>query len=178
MALDPSLLRDALARTVRPVSAEQAVAEFGGGARGRSALAQELAGTSDKKSRAYKTAMRNLQRYAASQGKQRRTMGAKLRPRITRAVQIKRAAARLKGPITVKWIAPTLVVSADPERSRPDFSVTLSDEQLDDVREHLASGDDQEAIDVLAAESMAVYLEDEIPIGEITSALRIEITRG
>jgi hypothetical protein len=39
---------------------------------GTSGLAQELSGTSDKKSREYKSAMRNVNRYIAPEGKQRR----------------------------------------------------------------------------------------------------------
>jgi hypothetical protein len=175
MPLDPSLLRSAFARTARPVTADQAVAEFGGGARGRSALAQAIAGTSDKKSSAYKAAMRNLQRYAAGEGKQRRTLGAKLRPKVTKAVQVKRAAARLKGPIKIRWTGPVIKVSDD-ERQRLDFDAELSDEDLAEVREHLEAGDDQAAVDALAALSLADYLGD--VDATMSSAIRLEIARG
>lgn len=46
-----------------PHSITEAIALFGGGARGKSAIAQELSGTSDKKDKAYKAALRNVERY-------------------------------------------------------------------------------------------------------------------
>jgi hypothetical protein len=176
MPLDPSLLRSAFARTARPVTADEAISEFGGGARGRSALAQAIAGTSDKKSRAYKAAMRNLQRYSAAEGKQRRTPK-KLTPQITKAVQMKRTAARLKGPITIRWTGPVIKVSDD-ERQRLDFDAELSDEDLAEVREHLEAGDDQAAIDALAAASLADYLGDVSADASMSSAVSLRISRG
>ena len=52
-----------------PHSITEAIALFGGAARGKSAIAQELSGTSDKKDKAYKAALRNVERYyKAEQG--------------------------------------------------------------------------------------------------------------
>ena len=180
MPLDPSLLRSAFARTRRPVTADEADAAFGGGTRGRSALAQAIARTSDKKSRAYKAAMRNLQRYAAAEGKQRRTPkgGARgLTPKITKAVQVRRAAERLRGPIMIRWVGPVIKVSDD-ERQRLDFDAELSDADLAEVREHLAAGDDQAAIEALAAASLANYLGDVGADATMSSATSFTISRG
>jgi hypothetical protein len=134
------------------------VSAFGGGTRGRSALAQEMAGTRDKKSRAYKNAMRNLQRYTAAEGKQRRTPKV-MTPKITRAVEKRRQKAiaeRLKGPITVIWQDPIVRVSQD-ERERPDLEVNLTDDMLEDFRELLASGNERGALNALAEASLEAW---------------------
>jgi hypothetical protein len=176
MPLNPDMLLDALARMARPVTTDEAVAAFGGGTRGRSALAQAIAGTSDKKSRAYKTAMRNLQRYSAAEGRQRRTPK-KLTPKITKAVQLRRAAERLRGPIEIRWLGPVIKISAD-ERQRLDLDATLSDAELVEVRDHLARGDDQAAIDALADASLADYLGDIDADAIMNEANDLRISRG
>jgi hypothetical protein len=159
MALNPNLLRSALgARATAPVTVAEGVAAFGGGSRGRSALAQEMAGTRDKKSKAYKTAMRNLQRYMAAEGKQRRRPKT-LTPRITRAVERRRERAlaeRIRGPIQVIWQDPVVRVSQE-ERDRPDLEVSLSDDMLEDFREYLASGNERGALNALAVASLEAW---------------------
>lgn len=159
MALNPNLLRSAVgARVTAPVTAEEAVTAFGGGTRGRSALAQEMAGTTDKKSRAYKNAMRNLQRYMAAEGRQRRRPKITT-PRITRAVERQRErqlAERIRGPITVIWQDPVIRVSQD-ERDRPDLEVNLPDDMLEDFREYLASGNERGALNALAEASLEAW---------------------
>jgi hypothetical protein len=134
---------------------EEAITAFGGGTRGRSALAQEIAGTRDKKAKAYKTAMRNLQRYVAAEGRQRRRPKT-MTPRITRAVERQRARAtaeRIRGPVTVIWQDPVVRVSRE-ERDRPDIEVNLADEMLEDFREALAGGDERGALNALATASL------------------------
>ena len=159
MALNPDLIRSAVgARARAPVTVDQAVTEFGGGTRGRSALAQAIARTSDKKSRAYKTAIRNLQRYSAAEGRQRRAPKT-LTPRITRAVERQRereAAAKIRGPVTIIWQDPVVRVSQD-ERERQDIEVELSDDMLEDFREYLAAGNERGAVNALAEASLAAW---------------------
>lgn len=159
MALNPNLLRSAVgARATAPVTAQEAVVAFGGGTAGRSALAQMIAGTKDKKSRAYKNAMRNLQRYTAAEGKQRRAPKV-MTPKITRAVEKQRqkeTAERMRGPITVIWQDPTVRVSQD-ERERPDLEVNLTDDMLEDFREYLASGNERGALNALAEASLEAW---------------------
>jgi hypothetical protein len=159
MALNPDLIRDAVGSRARaPATIDRAIAEFGGGTRGRSSLAQAMAGTSDKKSKAYKSAMRNIQRYTAAEGRQRR-VPKKLLPRITREMERRRereAAANIKGPVTVIWQDPVIRVSED-ERDRPDLEVRLSDDDLDEFREHLAAGDNRAAVNALAEASLEAW---------------------
>ena len=176
MALDPFLLRNALAKLSRPIPAAEAEAVFGGGTAGRVALAQALAGTSDKKARAYKSAMRSLQRYGAAEGKQRRAMGAKMRPLITKAAQARRAAERLDRPITVRWKGPTIKVSST-VRQRPDVVVSLDPEQLEEVREALEANDDQAAIDALAEASLAAWFTYDRADALMTDAAGLSIRR-
>ena len=56
-------LATAQASAQAPANITEAIKMFGGGARGKSAIAQELAGTGDKKSKEYKAALRNVERY-------------------------------------------------------------------------------------------------------------------
>jgi hypothetical protein len=156
MAIDPAKLRAALAPLRAPPTPAQAERAFGGGTAGRSALAQAIAGTTDKRSTAYRTAMRNLQRYGAGEGKQKRAMGDKLRPLIGQAMQAKRAADRLAQPITVRWRAPTIKVSAD-SRQRLDFDAELSAAALIETRALLEAGDEAGAMEAFAAASLAQY---------------------
>lgn len=172
MPVDPSLLRQALAPTRRPVTADQAVRAFKGD---RSALAQAIAGTSDKKSKAYKAALRNVQRYTAGEGREHRTPK-KLLPKLTLAVQERRTAERLTGPLTLRWIGPVIKISSD-TRQRFDFDATLSDEDLAEVRELLEAGEDQAAIDELAALSLADYLSSTAADGVMTSAAGLQVIR-
>lgn len=52
-----------------PSNVTELITMFGGGARGKSAIAKELSGTNDKKDKAYKAALRNVERYyKAEQG--------------------------------------------------------------------------------------------------------------
>lgn len=173
MPVDPSLLRQALAPTRRPVTADQALRAFDGD---RSALAQAIAGTSDKKSKAYKAAMRNLQRYAAGEGRQHRTPK-QLAPRLTEAVQWRRTVERLTGPLHLRWAGPVIKISSD-ERQRLDFDAELSDDDLAEVRELLEGGDEQGAVDLLAALSLADYLGDTRADGVMTSAAGLRIIRS
>lgn len=176
MALDPSQLRAALAPLRRPIGVAQAEREFGGGSAGRVALAQAIAGTTDKKSRAYKSAMRTLQRNVAGEGKQRRGLGQDFQAKIGKAVQTKRAASRLTGTLQVRWKAPTIRVSAD-ARQRPDFSVSLEGEELAEVAQLLDAGDDEEAMEVFAAASLAAYFNAERSDARIIDAAGLTIRR-
>jgi hypothetical protein len=157
VAVNPTLLRNALAPTRRPYTPAQAERVFGGGAKGRSELAMALAGTTDKSSRAYKSARRNLERYAAAEGKQRRAMGDKLRPKINTAAQTRQAAAKLTGPIRVMWENPEIQVSSD-RRQRPDLPAEISADRVAEIRELLEAGDERGATDLLVAASMADYM--------------------
>ncbi len=177
MAIDGAKLRDALAPLRAPPSAATAERVFGGGAAGRSALAAAIAGTTDRKSKAYRSASRSLQRYAASEGKQRRTMGAAMAPRIAQAVQSKRAADKLAGPITVRFIAPTIKTSAD-ARQRYDFDASLSAEDMEEVRQLLDEGDDDAAMEAFAAASLAAYWQGAaVADATIIDVERLIITR-
>lgn len=180
MALNRSLLRSALnpRSAARPATAQEAIAAFGGGAKGRSALAQEIAGTTDKKSVAYKNAMRNIQRYTTAEGKQRRTPK-RLTPRITRAVQQqreKRAAQRIKGPITVIWQHPEIRISDD-VRDRPDIEEAIPEEMLSDFLEAVAEGNEREALQALAEATLEVWGEGRLGDAEILSAAGLVIER-
>ena len=64
---------DRLQGEVGTVSIQRVVELLGGGSRGRSALAQQLAGTTDKRSREYKNAQRNVNRWTTERGAERRT---------------------------------------------------------------------------------------------------------
>lgn len=62
-----------LEREMGPMGPREAVQSLGGGRAGRSALARELSGTSDRSSRAYKSALRNVDRWTTQSAGQRRT---------------------------------------------------------------------------------------------------------
>lgn len=70
-----------------PATVTEAIEMFGGGKRGTSALAVELAGTSDKKSNAYKAALRNVERYRkgeTGEGGETRKPGKAMREKLAR----------------------------------------------------------------------------------------------
>jgi hypothetical protein len=119
--------------------------------------------------------MRNLQRYTAAEGRQRRTPK-KLIPRITRAVERRRereAAARIKGLVTVIWQDPVICVSQD-ERDRPDIEVRLPDDMLEEFREYLATGNERGAVNTLAEASLEAW---GVSDAEILSASSLMILR-
>jgi hypothetical protein len=173
MALDPGQLRAALAPLRAPPSPAQAERAFGS----RAAFVAALAGTTDKKSKAYRSAARNVQRYGAGEGKQRRAMGEKMQAAIGQAVQAKRAADRLAQPIKVRWKGPTIKVSAD-SRRRLDFDAELSTADLAETRALLDAGDDEGAMQAFAAASLAAYFGAERADALITDAEGLTIRPG
>lgn len=169
-SLKPSLIRDAIGvRMDRPATISDAVEAFGGGGRGRSAVAQVIAGTTDKKSTAYKTALRNVQRWTAPEGKQHRQptkLMPKIRSKLTTAVEKQRErqlASRLRGSLTVTWNTPLVHVS-DEERERQDIQVRIPSSYLDEFREALEAGNEHRAVKALATATMAAWFD--VPYGE------------
>lgn len=156
---------------VREVSVPEAIELYGGGAAGKSALAAELAGTADKKSRAYKSARRNIERYTAAEGRQRRNPK-KVSVRISQAVSRHRmnaVAERLRGNIPFRLISPLARVSDD-ERYRHEISGVLSDAELEPVRDALHSGQES---DVYTALDQAIWDAYGVHGGETLEADRL-----
>lgn len=184
MALKPSLIRNALGvRLGRPATVDEAVEALGGGARGRSAVAQRISGTTDKSSREYKNARRNVERWTTTTGRRQRPT--KLMPRIrsslTAAVEKQREqqlAERMRGPIVVTWHDPVVLVSErEGERDRPDIQEEVPDSYLEEFREAMGRGDEREAINAIARATLAAWFD--VPYGqapgEITEASGLTI---
>lgn len=80
-------LDSATGRTTIPSSVADIVKLFGGGSAGLSSLAQALSGSQDRTSKAYKAARRNLERYTAPEGKQRRTPSKDTREKLAKLAE-------------------------------------------------------------------------------------------
>ena len=104
-----------------PTSVAGIVDLFGGGKQGNSALAVELSGTTDKSSKAYKAALRNVERYNAPAGRQQRTPNAATQERLAKAAERKinaDALAKIKAKGITVHLAGRVIVS--PSGTRPD----------------------------------------------------------
>lgn len=81
--------RDLLTPAGAAGAIERVAALFGPNARTQNAaLATAIARTGDKSSPEYRAAIRSVQRYRASEGRQRRTPAERVRPRLARAARV------------------------------------------------------------------------------------------
>jgi hypothetical protein len=139
---------------------DRLVEDFGGGSRGRSRLAIEISGSSDKKSKEYKAAMRNLQRYAAGAGKQQRRpkqMQTKLRGAWQKE-QVRRTINELRGKtVRVSIIAPTIHVSGDWRQRNTTISEEITPQEWEAFANLAESSSQQEAVDALMGAVMDAY---------------------
>lgn len=127
MASPSRRLRDALNGLAPPLTSfADALALFGGNKR---ALAGAIAGTDDRKSKAFKAAARNVERYARGERHPKTAMLAKIRAAgapLARAATLARM--RTDG-VDVPWFAGIVAVSAD-ERYREVSDVSIEPDML------------------------------------------------
>ena len=136
----------AQASTQAPGSIREAIYMAGGGAIGKSVIAQELAGTSNKSSKEYKAALRNVQRYYKAEegaGGQGRYPRASMREKLQRigqglARQSVERQMRSQGA-TVKTAADVKV--SDEIRYRPLPELYIFPEEMSAILDAYHSGD-------------------------------------
>jgi hypothetical protein len=136
----------------RTPSLEQLIELFGGGAKGRSRLAQEISGTKDKKSKEYKTAMRNLQRYTAGEGKQTRKpkqVQTKLRRAWLNEEALKTIESLHGKVVRVSLTAPKIHVSGDLRVRQMTRSEIIAPNVVDEFIDLARMGEHDRAIDAL-----------------------------
>lgn len=141
------------------ISITDAAAAFGGGQAGHAELAMTLAGTRDKKSRAYKSQYQNVRRWLiAETGRagQRRTVSARSVPRVAEVMRrqaMARAADRLSRPFSYAKTGVIYGISDKKRQARfirEDVSQKdIDDAETGDFRELLREGRENEAFDAL-----------------------------
>jgi hypothetical protein len=163
---------------VGTVSVQRAVELLGGGSRGKSALAQELAGTTDKRSRAYKSAQRSVNRWTTERGAQRRTPSGVNVQRIQAAGQRRELAERLRqARITV---SAELEVDPSPDGTEAGMRPRdIEDAEIEDTRwiDAFEEGRDDDAAQLFGEALLDAYEPTlrESAIGNVDS-LHIELS--
>lgn len=141
--------------TEERVSFTRAAEEFGG----NSQLAQAIAGTSDKQSHEYKSAMRTVQRYIKGEsGGGGQTRGTKRPAMVTlrrSGKAIVERKLRAKG-VTVEYLEAEVTVSDDTRYRSIPAQVSIGDGPINDVLDHMDAGD----ADGAAAELLRVWTEE------------------
>ncbi len=126
------------------VTLTDAVTQFGG----NSGLAQAIAGTTDKRDKAYKAALRNVQRYQAGAGKQQRTFN--LAHRVGARVQQAVGARQLRRSGVTATAANVHVKISDTSGTRSPGAQELTGNELGEALDLLDAGDPDAAGDVFA----------------------------
>jgi len=134
---------------------------------GTSGLAQRLAGTSDKKSKEYKSSLRNVNRYIAPAGKQQRKPSAATQQRMNQiAREQKMKPPPPKGGVGVN-LDGKIIVGGSPDKARDrEIDLDIAEEDWARLQDAAIDGDEAAAWDVLADAYGVDYME--MVDGEIT----------
>lgn len=150
-----------------PQSVTEAVALFGGGRRGASGLASALSGSTDKSSKEYKSALRNVERYMkgeAGQGGQARKPSAKTLEKlagigkqaaeqsVSRQMRVQGATISLQGDVLVESGG-----KHPDERARSINSVYLYPDQMAAILDKLDAKDVAGAADIFNHDLLSNY---------------------